>query len=62
MADRRTTSTAASREPQTSCRDCERSLEACAFCERQECPEAVCFQCLRVGLKESIAEPHGHGG
>jgi hypothetical protein len=37
-------------------------IEFCAFCERPECPDAICARCLRIELGESMAQPHAHGG
>ncbi len=44
------------------CTRCGVTVELCAFCEREECPEAICYRCLRMGLGESMAQPHAHGG
>lgn len=44
------------------CTSCGVALEVCAFCERDRCPEAICYRCLRKALGESLAEPHAHGG
>lgn len=44
------------------CTNCGVILEICAFCERDQCPEAICYRCLRIALGESMAEPHVHGG
>jgi hypothetical protein len=44
------------------CTSCGVVLEVCAFCERERCPEAICYRCLRNALGESLAEPHTHGG
>jgi hypothetical protein len=44
------------------CTNCGVVLGICAFCERGQCPEGICYRCLRIGLGESMAEPHVHGG
>lgn len=50
-------------EPATlTCTNCRVVIEICAFCERGDCPEAICSPCLRIALGESLAEPHAHGG
>jgi hypothetical protein len=44
------------------CTRCGVVIEVCAFCERAECPEAICARSLRIELGESMAQPHAHGG
>jgi hypothetical protein len=44
------------------CTRCGATVERCAFCERDECAEAICYRCLRLALGESLAQPHEHGG
>jgi hypothetical protein len=44
------------------CSNCDAVLETCAFCEREQCPEAICSRCLRIALGEAMTEPHAHGG
>lgn len=44
------------------CAGCGRELEACAFCESEECGEATCYRCLVIDLGETLAQPHEHGG
>jgi hypothetical protein len=44
------------------CRGCDREIEACAFCEADDCGEAICYRCLIVDLRETVPQPHQHGG
>lgn len=44
------------------CAGCDRRLGWCAFCDREDCVVAICERCVRVELREEIAQPHGHGG
>jgi hypothetical protein len=44
------------------CVVCGRVIEACACCEEGHCSEAICHRDLLFALKESITQPHGHGG
>jgi hypothetical protein len=44
------------------CAGCDRPLETCAFCEQEGCPSPSCYGCLVVDLRESLAQPHEHGG
>jgi hypothetical protein len=44
------------------CTRCGVAIELCGFCERAECPEAICARCLRIQLGESMDQPHAHGG
>ncbi len=44
------------------CIRCGVGIELCAFCERDACPEPICAKSLRIELRESMAEPHEHGG
>jgi hypothetical protein len=44
------------------CAGCDRRVEWCAFCDREDCPVAICERCVQVELREEVAEPHGHGG
>jgi hypothetical protein len=44
------------------CRGCDREIEACAFCEAGDCGDAICYRCLIVDLRETVPQPHQHGG
>jgi hypothetical protein len=46
----------------TSCSRCGVVIDGCAFCERQECRELLCYRCVRITLGQEIAQPHRHGG
>lgn len=44
------------------CTRCGRVVEVCAFCEGDGCAHVICYRCLRVELRQSMAHPHVHGG
>ena len=44
------------------CADCDRRIEICCFCEDPDCRVAVCDRCVRTALRESVKQPHSHGG
>lgn len=44
------------------CTRCGASVELCAFCERDDCRHTICYRCLRIELRQSMAHPHVHGG
>jgi hypothetical protein len=48
-------------EPSLSCVRCGHQIETCAFCERDECRESLCYRCVRVLLGQELPHPHGHG-
>ena len=35
------------------CTRCGVELGCCAFCEREECAEMICYRCLRIQVKQS---------
>jgi hypothetical protein len=41
---------------------CGRKIATCACCEEGHCGEPICHRDLLFALKESIVQPHGHGG
>ena len=41
------------------CTRCGVVIEVCAFCERLECPEAICARSLRIELGQALTEPYG---
>ena len=43
------------------CTGCDREIEACAVCE-ERCGRELCYRCVLYELKESVPQPHGHGG
>jgi hypothetical protein len=55
------TTGAAARQGPT-CIRCGVTVECCGFCERVDCPEVICSRCLRIQLRESLPQPHVHGG
>ncbi len=44
------------------CNTCGALLVACAFCEREDCREALCARDVRLVLRESVPVLHEHGG
>jgi hypothetical protein len=48
--------------PAPNCTGCGVVVEGCGFCEREDCPETICSRCLRIELRESLPQPHAHGG
>jgi hypothetical protein len=49
-------------EARLECTRCGARIELCAFCERADCPSPICYRCLRQVLRQSLAQPHAHGG
>jgi hypothetical protein len=43
------------------CTGCDREIEHCAFCD-ERCGHELCYRCVLYELKESLAQPHAHGG
>jgi hypothetical protein len=43
------------------CVDCDRRIELCGFCG-ERCGHEVCYRCCLFVLKESLEQPHTHGG
>ena len=43
------------------CTRCGVVIEVGAFCERPECPEAICARGLRIELGEALTEPYARG-
>jgi hypothetical protein len=43
------------------CSGCDRQIEQCAFCD-ERCGHELCYRCVLYELKESVAQPHAHGG
>jgi hypothetical protein len=44
------------------CTGCGKTIDACCFCDGEDCPCALCYMCVVVGLGESLRHPHDHGG
>jgi hypothetical protein len=49
-------------QPGARCQRCDVVVEACFFCEREECPDKLCYRCVRIALGQEVPEPHRHGG
>lgn len=60
MADRSANPTRI--EARLVCTRCGARIEVCAFCESADCSNVICYRCLRQVLRQSLAEPHAHGG
>ncbi len=37
------------------CSGCDRGIECCAFCDREDCVVAICERCVRLELREEVA-------
>jgi hypothetical protein len=44
------------------CSACDRAIDCCEFCDRSDCPTAVCYRCLGVALRQATRDLHDHGG
>jgi hypothetical protein len=44
------------------CEGCGRRVESCAFCDEGDCGDPICYRCLMVELRETVTQPHEHGG
>lgn len=44
------------------CTKCGRLIEVCAGCDEPRCPAAICNDCLRIAMGQSMRQPHAHGG
>jgi hypothetical protein len=43
------------------CADCRREIALCGFCG-ERCGHEICYRCCLLMLKETLAQPHEHGG
>jgi hypothetical protein len=48
--------------PAVVCAGCDKAIDCCACCERQDCPTAICYRCLAVALRQATPQLHDHGG
>jgi hypothetical protein len=48
--------------PVVNCSACDRAIDCCEFCDRPDCPTAVCYRCLGVALRQATRDLHDHGG
>ncbi|MGQ0671234.1 MAG: hypothetical protein ACT4PO_16500 [Actinomycetota bacterium] len=44
------------------CCRCGEGIDRCEFCERADCENAICYDCLNLALGQALAQPHLHGG
>jgi hypothetical protein len=44
------------------CPSCDRAVERCACCEREDCPTITCYRCMVLELRQFLPHPHLHGG
>jgi hypothetical protein len=44
------------------CAECDDAIDRCEFCDDPDCPRALCYRCLHVGLGDIVPQPHAHGG
>jgi len=48
--------------PVVGCAACGKAIDCCEFCDRPDCPTAICYRCLGVALGQATPELHDHGG
>ena len=48
--------------PALACADCGKAIDCCEFCDRPDCPAAVCYRCVSVALGQATRDLHDHGG
>jgi len=48
--------------PVVDCSACDKAIDCCEFCDRPDCPTAICYRCLGVALGQATPELHDHGG
>jgi hypothetical protein len=46
----------------STCDRCGLVIEVCGFCQEEECPDPLCYRCVRVALRQELPQPHVHGG
>jgi hypothetical protein len=44
------------------CTRCGRVLDICACCHEPKCPAAICYDCQNRAFKQTVPQPHAHGG
>jgi hypothetical protein len=44
------------------CSGCDKGMDFCSCCDREDCPVCICYSCLTVELRVSLPQPHEHGG
>jgi hypothetical protein len=44
------------------CSGCEKGMDFCSCCDREDCSVCICYSCLTVELRVSLPQPHEHGG
>lgn len=49
-------------EDERRCVVCERVVEVCACCEKEDCAEAICYPDLAIRVGQSLPQLHTHGG
>jgi hypothetical protein len=53
---------AVDQEEEVACLHCGKKLDECAFCDERDCGAAICFECVVSDLRQSLPQPHKHGG
>jgi hypothetical protein len=48
--------------PTLGCSACDKPVDCCEFCDRTDCPTAICYRCLGVALRQATRDLHDHGG
>jgi hypothetical protein len=44
------------------CTECGDRIEECECCQREECPSAVCYECMVGDVGQAVTGIHEHGG
>jgi hypothetical protein len=45
----------------STCDRCGVVIEVCGFCQEEDCPDPLCYRCVRVALRQELPQPHVHG-
>ncbi len=43
------------------CSVCDQQIDACYFCDEEDCGVAVCYTCISIALRQMERQPHDHG-
>ena len=44
------------------CGACGCDTDCCAFCDGEDCTNAICYGCVIIEVGQEIDHPHAHGG
>ncbi len=51
-----------SHDEATTCGRCGTPIDGCGFCGDEGCHTLLCYRCVRIVLRQQVAQPHAHGG